>query len=342
MRIFVAAIVVWEFLAASQLPAIAQNNADAIKMRVEALKPADFPKQPIELVVPTPAGGGLDVAARLLIKSAEKYMDHKIFVNNRVGGGGVVAYTWLATQAPNDGSVVAIVSNSILGDSLLRAGGKWTYKDVEPVVFLNQESPAWIVSTKGPFKDKSFKEIVAMAKSEPSKINIGSMAQTVYEFLAEQIEGASGAKFTKVPFQGSAPALVSLLGGHIDVSFGYLADYRAYLASGDVRPIVISGAKRSPFLPDVPTVNEVLGTTTIVRNVFRFIGAPKGMPASHRAYLIAGLSAAIADPQFIEENNKVGAIMDPSLDRPEKISAELDTLAELERKFLIESKRLAQ
>lgn len=320
--------------------AFAQGDVEAIRKRVEALKPADFPKQPIELVVPTPAGGGLDVAARLLIRSAEKFMDHKIFVNNRVGGGGMVAYTWLATQAPNDGSVIAIVSNSILGDSLMRAGGKWTYKDVQPIVFLNQEPAAWIVSTKGPLKDKSFNDIVALAKADPQKINIGSMAQTVYEFLAEQIEGATGAKFNKVPFQGSAPALVALLGGHIDVSFGYLADYRGYLASGDVKPIVVSGAKRSPFLPDVPTVNELLGTTTIVRNVFRFIGAPKGMPASHLAYLRAGLSAAIADPQFVEENNKVGSIMDPSLDTPEKISAELDKLAELERKFLTESKRL--
>src|SRR5262245_57628052 len=173
-------------------PAAAQGDSEAIRKRVEALKPADFPKQPIELVVPTAPGGGLDVAARLLIKSAEKYMDHKIFVNNRVGGGGLVAYTWLATQAPNDGSAIAIVSNSILGDSLLRAGGKWTYKDVQPIVFLNQEPAAWIVSTKGPFKDKSFRDIVAMAKADPLKVNIGSMAQTVYEFLAEQIEGATG------------------------------------------------------------------------------------------------------------------------------------------------------
>jgi tripartite-type tricarboxylate transporter receptor subunit TctC len=321
-------------------PALAQGDSEAIRRRVEALKPADFPKQPIELVVPTPAGGGLDVAARLLAKAAEKYMSQKIFVSNRVGAGGLVAYTWLATQAPNDGSVIGLVSNSVLGDSLMRAGGKWTYKDIEPVVFLNQEPAAWIVSTKGPFKDKSFAEIVAQAKSEPQKINIGSMAQTVYEFLAEQIETATGAQFTKVPFQGSAPALVALLGGHIDVSFGYLADYRAYLASGDIKPIVVSGGRRSPFLPNVPTVNEVLGTTTIVRNVFRFIGAPKGMPASHRAYLMAGLSAAVADPGFIEETNKVGAIMDPGLDTPEKISAELDKMAVMERNFLIESKRL--
>jgi len=321
-------------------PAAAQGDSEAVRRRIEALKPADFPKQPIELVVPTAPGGGLDVAARMLARAAEKYMSQKIFVANRVGAGGLVAYTWLATQAPNDGSVIALVSNSVLGDSLLRAGGKWTYKDIEPVIFLNHEPAAWIVTTKGPFKDKSFADIVAQAKAEPQKINIGSMAQTVYEFLAEQIEGATGAQFNKVPFQGSAPALVSLLGGHIDVSFGYLADYRSHLASGDIKPIVVSGATRSPFLPNVPTVNEVLGTTTIVRNVFRFIGAPKGMPTSHRAYLVAGLSAAAADPELIEETNKVGAIRDPSLDTPEKISAELDRMAVLERNFLIESKRL--
>jgi tripartite-type tricarboxylate transporter receptor subunit TctC len=323
------------------VPAFGQDSVEAIRKRIDSMKPADFPKQSIELVVPTPAGGGLDVAARLLVKAAEKYVDHKIHVNNRVGGGGLVAYSWLATQAPNDGSVIGLISNSILGDSLMRAQGKWTYKDIEPVVFLNQEPAAWIVSAKGPFKDKSFADIVAMAKADPQKINIGSMTQTVYEFLADQIESASGAKFTRVPFQGSAPALVALLGGHIDVSFGYLADYRAYLASGDIKPIVVSGGTRSPYLPNVPTVNEVLGTTTIIRSVFRFIGAPKGMAAAHRAYLVAGLSAAVADPEFVEATKAVGAIMDPNLNTPEKVAAELDKLADLERKFLIDTKRLA-
>jgi tripartite-type tricarboxylate transporter receptor subunit TctC len=320
--------------------ASAQQNVETIRHRVEALKPADFPKQPIEVVVPTPPGGGLDVATRLFIKSAEKYMDHRFVINNRVGAGGLVAYSWMATQAANDGSVIGIVSNSILGDSILRANGKWTYKDIEPIVFLNQEPSAWIVSTKGPYKDKSFKDIVAIGKAEPQRLNVGSMAQTVYEFLAEQIETATGAKFTKVPFQGSAPALVALLGGHIDVSFGYLADYRSYMEAGDIKPIVVSGESRSPYLPDVPTVNEELGTTTIIRSVFRYIGAPKGMPAANRAYLLAGLSAALADPDFVQETKRVGAIMDASLNSPEKISAALDRLAGLERTFLIESGRL--
>jgi len=340
MRLTTLACMLTALVAAS--PTYAQTDADAIRKRVEALKPADFPKQAIELVVPTAPGGGLDIAARLLAKATEKYMTHPIYVNNRVGAGGLVAYTWLATQAPNDGSVIGLISNSILGDSLLRAGGKWVYKDIEPIAFLNQEPAAWIVSTDGPFKDKSFTDIVALAKAEPQKINIGSMAQTVYEFLAEQIESATSAKFTKVPFQGSAPALVALLGGHIDVSFGYLADYRSYLEAGKIKPIVVSGAARSPYLPNVPTVNELLGTTTIVRNVFRFIGAPKGMAPSHRAYLAAGLAAAVADPDFVKETERVGAIMDPSLNSPEKISAELDKLAQLERTFLIQSGRLKE
>lgn len=320
--------------------AFAQGTADSPKAQVEKLRPADFPSQATELVVPTPPGGGLDVAARLLAKAAENTMEQRIFVNNRVGAGGLVAYTWLATQAPNDGSVMGLISNSILDDSLLRAGGKWSYKNIEPLVFLNYEPVAWIVSTKGPYKDKSLKDIIAVAKADPTKLNIGSMTQSVYEFLAEEIEDVTGAKFAKIPFQGSAPALVALLGGHIDVSFGYLADYRSYLANGDVKAIAIAGATRSPHLPDVPTFNEQLGTTAIVRNVFRYVGAPAGIAPARRAYLTAGLTAALKDPDFVKATTAVGAITNDRLNSSAAISAELDKMSAMEREFLTKTGRL--
>ena len=124
--------VVWLLAMLFAAPALAQADSDAVRQRVEALKPAEFPKQPIELVVPTAPGGGLDVAARLLARAAEKYMSQKIFVANRVGAGGLVAYTWLATQAPNNGSVIGLVSNSVLGDSLLRAAANGPTRTSSP------------------------------------------------------------------------------------------------------------------------------------------------------------------------------------------------------------------
>src|SRR5262245_54779515 len=172
-------------LAILTVTAFAQSEAD-VRKRVEAVKPADFPKQAVELMVPTPAGGGLDVTARLLTKSAEKVMNHAIIVNNRVGAGGFVGYTWLATQAPNDGSAIGLMSPTVFGDAFLRAQGKWTLQDIEPLAFLNYEPVSWLVSTDGKFKDKSFKEIVEFAKAEPEKVTAAIASQTAFEFLAEQ------------------------------------------------------------------------------------------------------------------------------------------------------------
>ena len=317
----------------------AQGAID-IKRRVESVRPADFPRRPIEMMVPTPAGGGLDIAARLLTKSAEKFMEHAWAVNNRVGAGGFVGYTWLATQAPKDGSAVSIVSPTIFGDSFLRAQGKWTYQDIEPIAFLNYEPVTWVVSTDGRFKDASLKEIVTLARADPGKITVAVASQTAFEFLAEQIEDAGGAKFNKVPFQGGAPAVTSLLGNHIDISFGYLSEFRGYMEAGKLRPIAVASQVRSPFLPDVPTVNEVLGSASIVRVSFRYVGAPKGMPAANRKYLSAGLEAALDDLALAAEYNKVGAIMDRRLNTPEAVNLEVEKLATLERDFFIKTGRI--
>jgi tripartite-type tricarboxylate transporter receptor subunit TctC len=319
--------------------ALAQGLADA-KKRVESLRPADFPKRAIELMVPTPAGGGLDVTARLLAKSFDKVVDQSMIVNNRVGAGGFVGYTWLATQAPNDGTAIGLVSPTVFGDAFLRAQGKWTLQDIEPIAFLNYEPVAWIVSTDGRFKDKSFKDVIATAKDEAGKVTVAVASQTAFEFLAEQIEDAAGVKFNKVPFQGGAPAVTALLGNHIDVSFGYLGEFRGHLESGKVKVIAVAGAVRSPFLPDAPTVNEALGVSDILRVAFRYIGAPKGIPAGAKAYVSAGLEAALDDPDLAAEYRKVGAIMDRKINSPAATAAEVNKLAALEHAFFVKTGRL--
>ena len=140
-------------------PALAADPA------VAKLKPKDFPNQPIEYTVVYPAGGGMDVTARLLAKYVEKVSGDKILVNNRTGGGGMVGHTWLATQAKNDGHAVGIVANLLWGDVFLRAQGKWSLADLEPIGYINSDALIWLVQGDGALKGKSLKEIMQIGRA---------------------------------------------------------------------------------------------------------------------------------------------------------------------------------
>ena len=111
-------------------PAAAQGD-------LAKLKPKDFPTQPVEFIVVYPAGGGMDVTARLLAKYVEKVSGDRILVNNRTGGAGMIGHSYLATQAKPDGYTVGVLANLVWGDAMLRAQGRWSLNDLEPIGYLN-------------------------------------------------------------------------------------------------------------------------------------------------------------------------------------------------------------
>ncbi|MBI4082259.1 MAG: tripartite tricarboxylate transporter substrate binding protein [Candidatus Lambdaproteobacteria bacterium] len=321
------------------LPAMAESEAE-IKARINALKPADFPTQPIEFVVVYPAGGGMDVTARLLAKYVEKYTEQRIIVLNKVGGAGLVGNAYVATQAKADGYTVGVLSDGSWTDALLKAPGKWTQKNFQPLAYLNYEPRTWIVSTSGPFANKSTREIVEHAKQNPGKVKVAITPGLSGEWLAEQIEGLSGAKLIKVPFQGGAPAITALLGGHIDVAGVYYSEYQGHLAAGKVRVIGVASDRRLASMPQVPTLNEALGAKDLVWEVWRYAATPRGAPEERRKYLAAALEAALRDPGLIAEYAKKGAITERKYASVDEVEAAMDLLYERARNFFAKTGRL--
>src|SRR5512136_1613541 len=121
------------------------------KAKLKAIKPKDYPTEPITFVIVYPAGGGMDVTARMLAKYVEKYIDNRVVVENRTGGTGLVGHTYLATQAKNDGYTVGILGGQNFWiDGMLRSQGKWSYKNTEAVAYINENANTWVVSTEGP------------------------------------------------------------------------------------------------------------------------------------------------------------------------------------------------
>ena len=274
------------------------------RARLQALKPKDYPTQPIEFVVVYPAGGGMDVTARLLAKYVEKYIDHRVIVANRTGGAGLIGHTYLATQAKNDGYTVGILVNPFWAeDELVRAKGKWTIKDMTPLGFINYDPLTWVVTTDGALKDRSVKDIVTLAREKPGTVKIAIAPDGAFQFLAE---------------------------------------YRGHLDAGKVRPVAVAGAERSAFLPQTPTFNEALGVKDLVWTAWRFAAVPKGVPDDRLRYLEAAIDAAMHDRELVEEYRKLGVIAGSQYLKGKETAAEIERFHQAHKEFLTKTGRIGR
>jgi tripartite-type tricarboxylate transporter receptor subunit TctC len=318
-------------------PAAAQGDP---KADLAKLKPKDFPSQPIEYTVVYPAGGGMDVTARLLAKYVEKWSGDKVIVNNRTGGAGMVGHSYLATQAKPDGHTVGIIASLLWGDAMLRAQARWSLNDLEPAGYLNSDALTWVRQTEGPYKDMSLREVVQAAKDKPGTIRVATVPGSMWDYLVEQIEAASGAKFLRVPFQGGGAGITALVGGNVDVAQGFYSEFRGHLDAGKVAPLAVAAAGRMDFLKDMPTFNEALGGNEYLWQVIRYAVVPRGTPADRKAYLGAQVKTAMQDAELTAEYKKQGVYFDPKLATSTKLADDLATYIEAERQFYIKTGRL--
>ena len=316
-------------------PAAAQSEAE-LKAQVAKLKPKDVPTQPIEITVVYPAGGGMDINARLVQKYFEKYTGEKAIVNNRTGGAGMIGHTWLATQAPKDGHAVGVIASLVFGDAFIRAQGKWSLDDLEPITFLNNEGMNFVVATDGPYKDRSMKDILELAKAKPNTLRMTVVPNTSWDTMISHVERLSGAKFLRVPFQGGLPGITALIGGNVDVGIGFYGEIRGNLDGGKLKHLAVSGTGRAPFAPDSPTLNEMLGAKDITYGAIRWVTVPKGVPADRKAWLEAAFRAATSDPELQAEFKKLGTVPNPQMTTPQLVDF-LKAAAAAERETLVKT-----
>lgn len=329
---FVFSVLVIAGAATLVLPAAAQALPE-VKTRLNDLKPKDYPSRQIELMVAFGAGGGMDVHARLLAKYLEKYTGQTFIVANRAGASGFIGHTHIATQARADGYTIGVLSSNFWADSIQRGDAKWTYRDVEPIAFFNAEPLAWLVTSNGPLKDKKLHDVIALAKEKPGELRVAMAETSPTAFLAQQVETAGGVRFNPIPFQGGRQALTAVLGGHIDISYGYMGEYRGMLEAGRIQLLALSSGRRSTVVPEVPTFNELLGLKDVLWDAFRFIVVPKGMPAERKAWLEAAFGAALDDAELAREVSALGASMDRSLNTPRKVADEIERRVAFERVY---------
>ena len=293
---------------------------------VAKLKPKDFPRKPLELVVAYPPGGGMDVTERVLGKHLEKYVGGKCIIVNKPGGFAVVGHAWLASNAPKDGYTIAIISSKILSDTVFHSGNKWSYKDLTGLGFINFSPVYWVVNSKSKFAGKSAKEIIEIAKANPGSVKLAVNKESPFEYLALKIQVVTGAAFNIIPFQGGTPGMVALLGDHVDMASGYLTEFKSHLDAGNFKMVAVSDMQEDPLAPGIPTFNSILGRDDIYFGAWRYAAVPKGVPADRIKFLEAAIDAALRDPGLAKDFEATGAIVGPQFLSGAATDARLDKI----------------
>lgn len=262
------------------------------------------PSSAVTLIVPSSAGGGHDVTARLWAKCAEKYAGVPINIQNEEAGGGVVAMTNMMSAEP-DGLTIGQGSISLNTDQYLVEGAIYTPDDFTYVGLDATDANYLVVNANGPFKDMDAKEFLEYAAANPGQVRIGVSGNwTNHDYTRYMIEQTSGASFTRVSIKGGANIVLGILNGDLDAGVPYPSEIAAQVDAGELKVLALTGETRSPFWPDVPTFNE-LGYD-INLTMWRAIVLPKDTPQEIVDGWTEIYELTMNDPETIQAYQDVG------------------------------------
>ena len=294
----------------------------------------DYPTKSIELVVPAAAGGGSDVLARNFAEIIKKHLPQPLLVVNKPGASGSIGMTDVLNGKPDGYKVSMVVTELVILPHLDTI--KFTYSDFSLIARLNADPAA--VTVRADAKWNTIEEFLADAKARPNEVKIGNSGNgSIWHVAAAGLEDKTNSKFTHVPFQGGAPAVVALLGGHIDAVTVSPGEVAVHVQSGKLKMLAVMADQRIKTFDKVPTLKERNVNLSIA--AWRGLGVPKATPMAVVDTLRAATRKAAEDPALREslEKNNLGYAY---LDAPEfavAIRSENDYFRELVRKFPMKS-----
>jgi len=269
---------------------------------------AGFPDRPIQLIITAVAGSQADINGRLMAEDMEKTLGTKIVVMNRPGASNTLGIGQLV-RSKKDGYTIAYPSaNGLVYARVINPETipYDTEKDVEPLG-INVFFPNVIaVQANSPWKN--FGELVDHAKKNPGKIRVATVGEgTIDSFNVEIIQSLTGARFTKVPFEGGEAVTTALLGGHVEVAADVLAKYVPHARTGKVR-ILLTTKKKADF-PEIPTMTEV-GYKQDLASVWMAVIAPTGIPEDVKKTLVDAIAKAANNPDSRAKIEQMGNVAD--------------------------------
>ena len=258
---------------------------------------AVYPDRPIKLIVPWAAGGDTDNIFRPFAPLLQKHVGQTVVIAN-VGGASGTKGAKEAKDSPPDGYTLYAIHDYI-HSTYYTGVSDVNYTDFEPVCMISSTASVLTASPKTPWKD--WKEFLADAKKRPGEITVGATLASTSHFFPALIEKAAGIKFKYVSYEGLAPRMNAILGGHIDLTDSNMTQ-KGKVEAGQLKFLAIATAKRHKSMPNVPTLKE-LGVN-VVYDVNRGIVAPKGTPGAVLAKLEAACAATVKEPAFTESMQK--------------------------------------
>ena len=279
-----------------------------------------FPSKPIRLVVPNAPGGAADLTARAVGQKLGETLGQPVVIDNKPGAGGVAAGEAVAKAVPDGHTLLLISSGTAVSASLFKSLPFDTVKDFIPVAPLATFDLVIVAPEGGRFK--TLGELVAYARANPGKLNIGTPnIGTTQNLAAELFKSAAGIDVQIVPFNGTPAVINALRGGQIDAGLDILSPLLAQIKARALHPLAITGDKRSRVLPDVPTAREA-GVNGFVAASWNGLAVPAKTPKEVVARLNRDVVAALKDPVVKKKLEDLN--LDPHPGTPEQAAALLN------------------
>ena len=257
-----------------------------------------YPSKPVRLVVPFPAGGSTDIAARMLAERLRERWEHPVIVENRPGATGMIGAEAVA-RAPADGHTLLFTINSFASNPAVQSRIPYdTFGDFAPIGLLATNSVAFVVSSSS--KAKTVGDLLAELKNATRPTAYASFGQgSLTHVYGELLNRNAGTRMTHVPYKGEAPAIADLIGGTVDVSFASPQTAMQQAAGGKIRILAIADEARNPLMPDVPTFAEA-GLPALGRPGWAGVLVRSGTDRAIIDRLVAEVRATANEPGFVD------------------------------------------
>lgn len=274
-----------------------------------------YPTRPIRIVVPYPPGGGNDIIGRIAADELTKRLGQQAVVDNRPGASTVIGAEIVA-KAPADGYTLLVTSHTTFA-FMPNLRSKLPYdaiRDFDPVSLLATQSFVLVIHPSLPAK--TIKDVIALAKAKPGELTFASSGVgTGTHFSGEQLRVLGGIDIRHIPYRGGGPAINDMIGGQVSMGFGSIASTLPFVKQGKLRMVGITSAKRSPAVPDIPTIGETLKGYEMTP--WNAMFAPRGTPRAIVDRLNRESVAGIRSPEVGQKLAALG--YDPAASTPEQL-----------------------
>lgn len=288
-----------------------------------------YPSRIVKITVPWPAGGAADAIGRITAEELTKALGQTVIVENRPGAGTNIGSEVVAKADPDGYSLLLGSSNNAVNMTLYKSVGYDVVKDFEPISLLANVPNILVVNPQ--VAAKNVEELIAYAKANPGKLKLATAGNgSPAHLAAEQFKRLAKVDMLNVPYKGAAPAVTDLMGGFVDIMFTNIPATLGSIKANKLRAVAICSLKRSPALPDLPTVAES-GLPNYEATAWYGLMAPKGTPKAILDKIsgaLKGMHNADVQQRFIQQGT------DPVISSPEALATQIKTDVESYRELI--------